>query len=114
MRLKDKVAIITGAASGIGKEIAQTFAREGARIVIADLDTAAAEAAASEINESGQRALGIGMDVSDESQVESGIHAVVAAFGRIDILISNAGIEIVAPLEELSYSGLPPIFRIPP
>lgn len=104
MRLKDKVAIVTGAASGIGKEIARTFAREGARIVIADLDTAAAKAAAAEMHESGQRALGIGMDVSNEPQVESGINAAIAAFGRIDILISNAGIQIVAPLEELSYS----------
>jgi 3-hydroxybutyrate dehydrogenase len=104
MRLKDKVAIVTGAASGIGKEIARTFAREGARIVIADLDTAAAGAAAAEMHESGQRALGMGMDVSKESQVESGIRAAIAAFGRIDILVSNAGIQIVAPLEELSYT----------
>ena len=104
MRLKDKVAIVTGAASGIGKEIARTFAREGAQIVIADLDTAAAGAVAAEMHESGQRALGIGMDVSNESQVEAGVNSAIAAFGRIDILVSNAGIQIVAPLEEVSYA----------
>jgi 3-hydroxybutyrate dehydrogenase len=103
MRFKDKVAIITGAASGIGKEIARAFAREGGRIVIADLDTAAAEAAAAEMHESGKRALGLGMDVSNEAQVEAGVNAAIAAFGSIDILVSNAGIQIVAPLEELSY-----------
>jgi 3-hydroxybutyrate dehydrogenase len=104
MRLKDKVAIVTGAASGIGKEIARTFAREGAQVVIADLDTAAAEAAAAGMHESGQRALGIGMDVGNESQVEAGVNDAIAAFGRIDILVSNAGIQIVGLLEELAYS----------
>ncbi len=103
MRLKDKVAIVTGAASGIGKEIARTFAREGAQIVIADLDTVAAKAAAAEMHESGQPALGIGMDVGNELQVEAGVRDAIAAFGRIDILVSNAGIQVVAPLEELSY-----------
>jgi 3-hydroxybutyrate dehydrogenase len=105
MRLKDKVAIVTGAASGIGKEIARTFAREGAQIVIADLDTVAAKAAAAEMHESGQRALGIGMDVGNESQVEAGVNDAIAAYGRIDILVSNAGIQVVAPLEELSYAN---------
>jgi 3-hydroxybutyrate dehydrogenase len=105
MRLKDKVAIVTGAASGIGKEIARTFAREGAQIVIADLDTVAAKAAAAEMHESGQRALGIGMDVGNESQVEAGVNDAIAAYGRIDILVSNAGIHVVAPLEELSYAN---------
>lgn len=103
MRLKDKVAIITGAASGIGKEIARAFAREGAQIVIADLDSAAASAVAAEMHESGKRALGLGIDVSNEAQVEAGVEAAIAAFGSIDILVSNAGIQIVAPLEELSY-----------
>ncbi len=104
MRLKDKVAIVTGAASGIGREIARAFAREGAKVVIADLDTVAAKATAAEMHESGQRALGIGMDVGNESQVEAGVSDAIAAFGRIDILVSNAGIQVVAPLEELSYS----------
>jgi 3-hydroxybutyrate dehydrogenase len=104
MRLKDKVAIVTGAASGIGKEIARTFVREGAQVMIADLNAAAAAAAAAELDASGKCCRGIAMDVSDESQVEGGIHSVIAACGRIDILVSNAGIQVVAPLEELSYA----------
>jgi 3-hydroxybutyrate dehydrogenase len=104
MRLKDKVAIVTGAASGIGKEIARTFVREGAQVMIADLNAGAAAAAAAELDASGKRCRGLAMDVSDESQVETGIHAVIAAWGRIDILVSNAGIQVVAPLEELSYA----------
>lgn len=103
MRLREKVAIVTGAASGIGKEIALTLAREGAQVVIADRNAAAAQAAAAELSASGLRALGIAMDVSDESQVQAGVHSAIAAFGRIDVLVSNAGIQIVSPLEELAY-----------
>ena len=72
-RLLDKVAVITGAASGIGKEIALAFAREGAKVVIADLDQKAAQETASEIDPRAQRALGIAMDVSNEEQVEAGM-----------------------------------------
>ncbi len=70
MRLKDKVAIVTGAASGIGREIALTFAREGAKVAIADLDRAGANAVAREIG--GGKALGVAMDVTDEGQVDAG------------------------------------------
>lgn len=104
MRLKDKVAFVTGAASGIGKEIARTFVREGAQVIIADLNVAAAIAAAAELDASGKCCRGISMDVSDEVEVETGIHSVIDACGRIDILVSNAGIQVVAPLEELSYA----------
>jgi 3-hydroxybutyrate dehydrogenase len=104
MRLKDKVAIVTGAASGIGKEIARTFAREGAKVVIADLDPAAAKATAAELGAADRRALGVAMDVSSESQVDAGIAAAAETFGRIDILVSNAGIQIVAPLDELKFA----------
>jgi 3-hydroxybutyrate dehydrogenase len=102
MRLKDKVAIVTGAASGIGKEIAATFAREGAKLVIADLNQAGADATALELGGPG-RAIGVAMDVTDESQVEAGIAKAIAAFGRIDILVSNAGIQVVAPLDEFPF-----------
>jgi 3-hydroxybutyrate dehydrogenase len=102
-RLIDKVVAITGAASGIGKEIALTFAREGAKVVIADLDLKAARETALEIDPAAQRALGVGMDVSNEEQVESGMARAVETFGRIDVLISNAGVQIVAPLVEFDF-----------
>jgi 3-hydroxybutyrate dehydrogenase len=104
MKLKDKSAIITGAASGIGKEIAIIFAREGAKIAIADMNKSAADAAAAEINASGGTAIGIAMDVTDEKAVIDGVEAAVAAFGGVDILISNAGIQIVHPLEDFTYA----------
>jgi 3-hydroxybutyrate dehydrogenase len=104
MRLKDKVAVVTGAASGIGKEIALIFAREGAKIAIADLDEKAAETAARQIDAGGKRAIGVAMDVADEDQVEAGIAKVIKTFGAIDILVSNAGIQIVAPLVEFEFA----------
>jgi 3-hydroxybutyrate dehydrogenase len=103
MRLKDKVAVITGAASGIGKEIARTFAREGAKVVIADLNQQGADATAAELG-GPARASGVAMDVTSEEQVEAGIAKAIAAFGRIDVLVSNAGIQIVAPLEEFPFA----------
>ena len=103
MKLKDKTAIVTGAASGIGKEIALTYAREGAKVAVADLDKGAADAAAAEIRAAGGQALGIAMDVSSEQAVNDGVAAVIAAFGGVDVLVSNAGIQIVHPIEEFSY-----------
>jgi len=103
MRLKDKTAMITGAASGIGKEIALVFAREGAKVAIADLDQKAADAAAKEIDPTGRRAMGIAMDVGDEKQVEAGTTKVIGAFGTLDVLVSNAGIQIVAPLVDFEF-----------
>jgi len=104
MKLQDKCAIVTGAASGIGREIALTYAREGAKVAIADLNEEAAEATAKEIHRAGGQAIGVAMDVTDEQAVTSGVAAVVTAFGGIDILVSNAGIQIVHPLEEFSYA----------
>jgi 3-hydroxybutyrate dehydrogenase len=106
MRLNNKVAVVTGAASGIGKEIARAFVREGARVVIADLNQAGADAVAAELGSGEGRAIGVAMDVTSEAQVEAGITRAVKEFGRIDVLVSNAGIQIVAPLEEFeSPSG---------
>ncbi len=104
MRLKDKVAIVTGAASGIGKEIARTYAREGARVVIADLNLTAADATAAELG-GPQKALAVAMDVTDERQVEAGVARTVQQFGKIDVLVSNAGIQIVAPLDEFEFAS---------
>jgi 3-hydroxybutyrate dehydrogenase len=104
MQLEDKVAVITGAASGIGKEIARTFAQAGATVVIADRDAAAAQEAAEELGHSDQHTLAVAMDVTSESDVESGMASVIAACGRIDVLVSNAGIQIVAPLDQLPFA----------
>jgi 3-hydroxybutyrate dehydrogenase len=104
MKLKDKSALITGAASGIGKDMALLFAREGARVAIADLDRNAADATAAQIRVDGGQAIGVAMDVTDETAVSNGVAATIAAFSGIDILISNAGIQIIHPIEEFSYS----------
>ena len=108
MKLKDKTAIVTGAASGIGKEIATVFAREGAKVAIADLALAAAGATVEELRRSGGVAMAVEMDVTDESQVNEGVAAVVEAWGGVDILVSNAGIQIVHPLEEFQPGGMAP------
>jgi 3-hydroxybutyrate dehydrogenase len=103
MRLKDKVAIVTGAASGIGKQIAKTYVREGARVVIADLNQKAADATATELGGAG-KALGVAMDVTNEQQVDAGVARTVQQFGRVDILVSNAGIQIVNPLDQFPFA----------
>jgi 3-hydroxybutyrate dehydrogenase len=104
MRLKNKVAIITGAASGIGKDIALVFAREGAKVAIADLDQKAADLTANEIDASGNRAIGVAMDVTNEEQVDAGTAMVINKFGALDVLISNAGIQIVSPIVDFEFA----------
>jgi len=104
MKLKGKVAIVTGAASGIGKQIALTFAREGAKVAIADLNKEAADAVATEIRGRDGQAMGVAMDVCNEDAVNTGVAAVAAKFGGVDVLVSNAGIQIVHPVEEFSYA----------
>ena len=104
MQLKDKVAFITGSASGIGKEIAILFAQEGAKIVIADLNKEAADATAAELQKTGAKAIGVAVDVTSEAQVDAAVEEAAKAFGGIDILVSNAGIQIVHPVEEFSFA----------
>ena len=103
MRLKDKVALVTGAASGIGKEIAAVYHREGAKVVIADLNLDGAEAVAKTLDPSGATAMGVSMNVIDEAEVDAGVAKAISAFGALDILVSNAGIQIVAPLEDFKF-----------
>src|ERR1039457_470019 len=104
MRLKNKVAVVTGAASGIGKEIARTFLREGAMVAIADLNLDAANATAKELDRTGRQCMSVGMDVTNERQVDDGIDKTVEVFGKIDILVSNAGIQIVAPIDQFEFA----------
>ncbi|ALS59319.1 MULTISPECIES: 3-hydroxybutyrate dehydrogenase [Pandoraea] len=103
-QLNGKVAVVTGAASGIGKEIALTLAKAGAAVAIADLNQQGADAVAEEIKAAGGKALGVAMDVTNEEAVNSGIDKVAQTFGSIDILISNAGIQIVNPIENYAFS----------
>ena len=104
MNLNGKVAVITGAASGIGKDIAKVFLDAGAKVAIADLNLAAAQATAAEFDPTGERAMAVAMDVTQEDQVDAGIDAVAAKFGGIDVLISNAGIQIVAPVVDYKFA----------
>ena len=103
-RLQDKIAIVTGAASGLGKAIANIYAREGAKVAIADLNRDAAEAAAADIRAKHGSAMAVAADVTDEAQVNAAVAEVVKAWGGVDILVSNAGIQIVHPLEEFPFA----------
>ena len=105
MKLANKIAVVTGAASGIGYEIAKRFVAEGANVAIADLKEEAASATAKELSNMGPgKAIGIAMDVTSEEQVNTGIAQVVKQFGGVDILISNAGIQIVHPLQDFPFA----------
>jgi 3-hydroxybutyrate dehydrogenase len=103
MRLDSKVALVTGAASGIGHGIAKRYVEAGARVAIADLNADGAAAAAREIGDA-KTAIGVGMDVAKEDEVNAGVEQTVKDFGRIDILVSNAGIQIVHPIEEFPFA----------
>ncbi|MCC4246452.1 3-hydroxybutyrate dehydrogenase [Stappia indica] len=105
MTLRDKVCIVTGAASGIGHGIAKRYVADGAKVVIADLKLDAAQKAADELTAQGPgRAMAVQMDVTDEAQVNAGIDKVVKEWGRIDVLVSNAGVQIVHPMEKFPFS----------
>ena len=104
MRLAGKTAYVTGAASGIGLAIAELYAREGANIAIADLNQAAADATAAQISSNGARAIGLGVDVSNELQVDQSMDRTVEEFGGVDILVSNAGIQIVKPVVDFTFA----------
>ena len=92
MRLKDKVALITGGARGIGRAIAMTFAKEGADIVVADINLEIAQKTALEIEGLGRKALALEMDVTSYDQVEEGVNKILDKLGKVDILVNNAGI----------------------
>ena len=104
LSLKGKTALVTGAASGLGKRIAEVYADAGANVVIADLKLADAQATADAIGKKGVKTLAVAMDVTDEAAVDAGFAQVQKALGAVDIMVSNAGIQIVAPIEDFKFS----------
>ena len=104
MSLEGKVALVTGAASGIGEQCARKLASDGAAVVIADLNLTNAQQVADSIVAAGGKALAVSMDVTSEEAVNAGIEDAVGKLGGIDVLVSNAGIQIVNPIEDYAYS----------
>jgi 3-hydroxybutyrate dehydrogenase len=110
--LADRVALVTGAASGIGREIAEQLAREGARVTLADLDAGAAGRAAAALAGEGLAARGVACDVTSEAQIASTLQDVLAEHGRIDVLVNNAGLQHVAPIEEFATEKFELLVRV--
>jgi 3-hydroxybutyrate dehydrogenase len=104
MKLKNKVALVTGSTSGIGLAIARLYAQEGAKVVISSRHIDDAQKTAQAIKDNGGEAMGIAMDVADEDQVNSGVEAVIEAYGQIDILVSNAGFQHIESVDKLELS----------
>jgi 3-hydroxybutyrate dehydrogenase len=105
MKMKDKICIVTGAARGIGEGIAKRYVEEGAKVAIADLNLGHAQETAAKLTETGPgEAIGVAMDVTDEEQVNAGVAEVVQRWGGVDVLVSNAGIQIVYKLENFPFA----------
>ena len=102
--LSGKVALVTGSASGIGRDIAETYAQAGAAVGIADIDIKAAQQTVDAIEKAGGKALAIEMDVTSEDAVNTGVQQLVDTFGSIDILVSNAGIQIIDPIHKMAFA----------
>ncbi|MGD9945796.1 MAG: 3-oxoacyl-ACP reductase FabG [Burkholderiaceae bacterium] len=112
MRLKDKVAIITGATGGIGRATALKFAREGARTVVADLDAARVEQLCAELRGTGAQALGVQLDVTDAASVKAMVSRTLEAWGRIDCLVNNAGITQDARLAKMTVEQFDRVLEV--
>ncbi|MGA8890761.1 MAG: 3-hydroxybutyrate dehydrogenase [Anaeromyxobacteraceae bacterium] len=109
LRFDGKVAVVTGAAGGIGFRIAELLADAGARVAVADLDGAAARTAAERI---GRGAMGVEADVSKEAAVDAALDAVLAAHGRLDVLVNNAGLQFVSPVEDFPAARFEQLVRV--
>ena len=109
MRLTDRCALVTGAASGIGAAIARAFAREGAKLCIADIDSAGAGRVAAEI---GGGAIAVRMDVTNEAEVEQGVEEAARTLGGVDVLVSNAGVQHLDTIADVSYANWKRILAI--
>jgi D-sorbitol dehydrogenase (acceptor) len=109
MNIKHKVALITGAARGIGKAIAERYVQEGAKVVIADINQAGAQQLAAAL---GPNALGVKLDVTDQASIDASIAATVAHFGGLDILVNNAGVFDLAPIVEITRESYKRVYAI--
>ncbi|RDD61782.1 SDR family NAD(P)-dependent oxidoreductase [Ferruginivarius sediminum] len=112
MRLENKVAVITGAARGIGQAIAQCFAGEGAKVVLADVEETQGERAVEEIQAAGGEAVFVPCDVGDKAQVDALIERAVAAYGRVDCVVANAAIVVASDFLELSEADFDKVIRV--
>lgn len=113
MKLKDKVCIVTGAARGIGEGIARRYVAEGARVAIADLHLEAATETAAALTEMGPgRAMGVAMDVTSEKAVNAGVARVAEEWGGVDVLVANAGIQIVHKIEDFPFDDWKKVLAI--
>ena len=110
--MTDRVVIVTGAGSGIGQATARAFAEAGDRVVVADYDAEAARATAGELRQVGSEALAVTVDVSDRNQVRRMVSATVEAFGRLDVLVNNAGIGVAADVVETTEADLDRILAV--
>ncbi|MBD0275353.1 MAG: L-iditol 2-dehydrogenase, partial [Acetobacteraceae bacterium] len=109
MMLAGKSALVTGAARGIGRAVAERYVREGARVAIADLNEEAAKGAAAAI---GDGAIALGMDVTRQESIDAAIAATVSAFGKLDILVNNAGIFDLAPIVEITRESYRRVYAV--
>jgi len=109
MKLKDKVAVITGAARGIGKAIAERYVKEGAKVAVADMNEPGANAVASAL---GPRAVGIKLDVTEQASIDAMVSTMVSKFGGIDILVNNAGIFDLAPIVEITRESYRRVYAV--
>jgi acetoin reductase-like protein len=109
VQIKDKVAIITGAARGIGHAIAERYAKEGAKVVVADLNEQGAKKVASGFGANG---LGVKLDITDQASIDATIAATVAQFGKVDILVNNAGLFDLAPIVEITRESYRRVYAV--
>ena len=112
MRLKGKVSIITGAARGIGLATAVKFGSEGARVVVCDLDSSAVDEAVTEVQKTGAEAMGFVVDVTRRRSIDAMVESVMERFGRVDVLVNNAGIVMDAQLKKMSDAAFDKVIDV--